>query len=50
MAITKERKAELISQFLFARRAIAQIDELQTANPSKPKKRLPPGQIEFCYD
>jgi putative transposase len=43
------RFAELISQFLFARRAIARIDQLQTADPSKRKKRAAPGQIGFCY-
>jgi len=30
------RLAELISHLLFARRAIAQIDELQTANRNRP--------------
>jgi IS4 transposase len=43
------RFAELISQFLFARRAIAWIDQLQTAEPSKCKKRAAPGQIGVCY-
>jgi putative transposase len=43
------RFAELISQFLFARRAIARIDQLQTADPSKRKKRAAPGQIGVCY-
>jgi putative transposase len=43
------RFAELISQFLFARRAIARIDQLQTADPSKRKTRAVPGQIGVCY-
>jgi putative transposase len=43
------RFAELISQFLFARRAIARLDQLQTANPSKSQKQGAHGQIGGCY-
>jgi putative transposase len=42
------RFAEMVRQFLFSRRPIAQIDKPPPCNPSKPK---PPSsnQLEFCY-
>ena len=43
------RFAELIRQFLFSRRPIAQIEKPPPCNPSKPKPRSSPNQIEFCY-
>lgn len=43
------RLVQLVSQFLFTRRAIAQIDKPPPVNPSKRKHRTTPGQIEFCY-
>lgn len=43
------RFAELIGQFLFTRRSIAQIDKPPPINPSKPKPRSSPDQLEFCY-
>jgi putative transposase len=43
------RLAELVGQFLFTRRPLAQIDEPLPVNPSKRTERASPGQIEFCY-
>jgi putative transposase len=43
------RFAELIRQFLFTRRSITTITKPPPVNPSKPKLRAPPGQLEFCY-
>jgi putative transposase len=43
------RLAELVSQHLFSRREIAQIDEPPPVNPSKRKARDCPEQIELCY-
>jgi IS4 transposase len=43
------RLAELVSQFLFIRRSIAAIDKPPPVNPSRPKSRNSPNQIEFCY-
>lgn len=43
------RFAELIRQFLFSRRPIAQIEKPPPCNPSKPKPRISPNQFEFCY-
>ena len=43
------RLAELVGQFLFARRSIAAIDKPPPINPSRPKSRTIPGQMEFCY-
>jgi len=44
------RLAQLVSQFLFVRRAIAQIDKPPPVNPSKRKDRAAHDQIEFCHD
>jgi IS4 transposase len=43
------RLAELVCQFLFARRPIARIDKPPPVNPSKPKPRSSPNQLQFCY-
>jgi len=43
------RFAELIRQFLLTRRSIATITKPPPANPSKPKLRASPAQLEFCY-
>ena len=43
------RLAELVRDFLFERRAIAQIDKPPPVNPSKRKQRGCPDQIELCY-
>src|SRR5579863_152629 len=42
------RLAELVCQFLFARRPIAKIDKPPPANPSMPPPRFSPDQLEFC--
>lgn len=41
------RLAELVCQFLFARRPIAKIDKSPPPTPAKP--RSSPDQLEFCY-
>lgn len=43
------RLAELVAQFLFTRRTIAEIDKPPPINPSKRRKRDFPDQFEFCY-
>lgn len=43
------RFAELVGQFLFTRRTIAQIDKPPPINPSKRQQRCCSDQIEFCY-
>jgi putative transposase len=43
------RLAELVSQFLFSRRSIAQINKPPPVNPRKRKDRRCPEQMEFCY-
>jgi hypothetical protein len=43
------RLAELVSQFLFTRRQIAQIDKPPPVNPSKCKPSFSPDQLELCY-
>jgi IS4 transposase len=43
------RLAELVCQFLFARRPLARIDKPPPFNPSKPQIRHSPDQLEFCY-
>jgi putative transposase len=43
------RLAELVSQLLFTRREIAQIDKPPPVNPSKRKNRECHDQIAFCY-
>ncbi len=43
------RLAELVSQLLFTRRSIAAIDKPPPVNPSRPKSRNSPNQMEFCY-
>lgn len=43
------RLAELVCQFLFARRPIAKIDKPPPTNPTKPQTSLSPDQLEFSY-
>ena len=43
------RLAELVSQLLFTRRALATINKPPPINPSRPKPRTSPNQMEFCY-
>jgi IS4 transposase len=43
------RFAELVGQFLFTRRDIATIAKPPPSNPSNPKPRRTPDQLEFCY-
>lgn len=43
------RLAELVSQFLFTRRSITAIEKPPPLNPSRPKSRNSPNQMEFCY-
>lgn len=43
------RLAELAGQFLFARKPIAKIGQPPPRYTSKPKPRLSPDQLEFCY-
>jgi putative transposase len=43
------RLAELVCQFLFARRPIARIDKPPPVNPSRPQPRFSADQLEFCY-
>lgn len=43
------RLAELVSQFLFTRRPIAEIDKPPPVNPSKRQPRFSPHQLELCY-
>jgi IS4 transposase len=43
------RLAELVSQLLFTRRVLATIDKPPPINPSRPKCRTSPNQMEFCY-
>jgi IS4 transposase len=43
------RLAELVSQFLFTRRTIAQIDKPPPINPAKRQQRVSSDQMEFRY-
>jgi IS4 transposase len=43
------RFAELVRQFLFARRDIATITKPPPTNPSRPKPIGSPDQLDFCY-
>jgi putative transposase len=43
------RLTELISQRLFMRRPIAEIDKPPPCNPSRRQPNSPPGQLEFSY-
>lgn len=43
------RLAELVCQFLFARRPLARIDTPPPIHPSTPQPRCSPNQLEFCY-
>ena len=44
------RLAELVCQFIFSRKTIAQIDKPPPVNPSKPKPITSPNQLELCYE
>ena len=48
-AIPALRFAELVADCLFVRKPIAHIDKPPEVNPSKPKPRTHPNQLEFCY-
>lgn len=48
-AIPAIRFAELVADCLFVRKPIAHIDKPPEVNPSKPKPRAHPNQLEFCY-
>lgn len=43
------RFAELVGQCLFIRKPIARIDKPPEVNPSRPKPKTHPGQMEFAY-
>jgi putative transposase len=43
------RFAELVSQFLFSRRPIAEIDKPPPVNPSRRQQTIHPNQLELCY-
>jgi len=43
------RLAELVCQFLFARKPITKIADPPTAYANSPEPRSSPGQLEFCY-
>jgi hypothetical protein len=43
------RLAELVGQFLFTRKTLAKIDKPPPVNPSKPKPRSSPDQLELLY-
>lgn len=43
------RLAELVSQFLFARRSLAAIEKPPPINPSRRRPTAPQHQMEFCY-
>ena len=43
------RFAELVSQFLFSRRPIAEIDKPPPVNPSRRQQTTNPNQLELCY-
>jgi IS4 transposase len=43
------RFAQLVGQFLFTRRSIADIEKPPEVNLCKPKPRSSPNQLEFCY-
>jgi putative transposase len=49
IAMLPIRLAQLVSQLLFSRRTIADIDRPPPMNPSKRKDRACPDQAEFCY-
>jgi IS4 transposase len=43
------RLAELVAQYLFTRRTIAQIDKPPPVNPNKRISTISPNQMAFCY-
>ncbi len=49
MTMPALRLAELLCQRLFMRVPIAEIDKPPPVNPSKPKPKSSPDQLEFCY-
>ena len=44
------RFAQLVSQFLFVRKPISQIDKPPPVNASKPMPKFSPDQLWFCYE
>jgi len=44
------RFLELICQYLFTRRSIAEIEKPPPVNPSKRMTKVSPDQMRFCYD
>lgn len=49
LTIPALRLAELVGQFLFARKPMARIGEPPPSYTSKPKLPFSPDQLEFCY-
>jgi IS4 transposase len=49
VAMRPLRFAELVRQFLFTRRCLATITKPPPVNPSRPKPKSSPDQLEFCY-
>ena len=43
------RFAELVAQFLFTRRPLVEIHKPPPVNPSKPKPKCSPHQLDLCY-
>ena len=43
------RFAELVARCLFVRKPIARLDQPPDVNPSKPRPRSSPDQLELCY-
>lgn len=50
IALPALRFAELVSQRLFTRISIVDIDKPPPVNPSKRQSRIPPDQLVLCYD
>lgn len=49
LKIPSLRLAELVCQFIFARKPIAQIDRPPPVNPNKRSNHVSPNQMAFCY-
>jgi putative transposase len=48
-ALPALRFAELVGQCLFIRKPIARIDKPPEVNPSRPRPKIAPGQLEIAY-
>jgi putative transposase len=48
-ALPALRFAERVGQCLFIRKPIALIDKPPEVNPSRPKPKISPGQLEIAY-